>query len=257
MNLSPLAGCTALILAAGVGRRLGENHDGPKALLAFGGATLLQRHLENLVACGVGRVVITVGFEAETIRRAVAELAQPITVDFVVNPDYRQGSLVSLQVQGGLLRAGSEVILMDADVLCDARMMARLGEGAAENTLLVDRQIEPGDEPVKLCFRKDAEGRDQIVDFRKRPEHAHDWHGESVGFFRFSARTAAELADRCDDYVNAGRRDVEYEEAIRDLMLAAPGRFGAVEVSDLPWTEIDFAADVVRARHEILPQLEP
>jgi choline kinase len=255
MNSSPLAGCTALILAAGVGRRLGESHDGPKVLLEFGGRTLLERHLDNLIANGVRRVVMTLGFEAETIEAAVAALDRRIETTFVRNPDFRRGSLVSLQVQRDLLRAGGDVVLMDGDVLCDARMIARLGQGAAENTLLVDRQIEPGDEPVKLCFRKDAEGRDVIVDFRKKPEHDHDWHGESVGFFRFSGATAAELSARCDDYVNAGRLDVEYEEAIRDLMLAAPQRFGAVDVSDLPWTEIDFEEDVVRARTEILPEL--
>ena len=72
---------------------------------------------------------------------------------------------------------------MDADVLCDARMLARLGDGQVENTLLVDRELEPGDEPVKLCFRRGSDGRDEMVDFRKQPEHAHDWHGESVGFF--------------------------------------------------------------------------
>jgi choline kinase len=224
-------------------------------LLEFGGASLLQRHFENLAASGVRRVVMTLGFETDMIRQAVERLRGDIAVDFTVNPDFRRGSLVSLQVQGPLLRGGGDVILMDADVLCDARMTARLGQGAAENTLLVDRQIEPGDEPVKLCFRKDDAGRERIVDFRKQPEHAHDWHGESVGFFRFSARTAAELADRCDDYVNAGRLDVEYEEAIRDLMLTDPDRFGAVDVSDLPWTEIDFEEDVARARLEILPQL--
>ena len=37
---------------------------------------------------------------------------------------------------------------------------------------------------------------------------------------------------------------MEYEEAIRDLILAHPDRFGAVDVSDLPWTEIDFEEDV-------------
>ena len=171
------------------------------------------------------------------------------------NPQYRRGSLVSLWAQRERLNAGGGVILMDADVLCDARMLARLGEGSAEATLLVDRELEPGDEPVKLCFRRSADGGEQIVDFRKRPEHAHDWHGESVGFFRFSSRVANDLAARCDAYVSAGRLDVEYEEAIRDMIVAHPQRFGAVDVSDLPWTEIDFEEDVVRARARVLPQL--
>ncbi len=255
MQTSPFAHDVAVILAAGVGRRLGSSHEGPKALLDFGGRTLLERHLRNLESVGVREIVFTVGHEADRLRAAVAALGVNVEVSFVDNPRYRSGSLVSLWVQRDRLRAGGGVILMDADVLCDARMLARLGDGAAENTLLVDRELEPGDEPVKLCFRRSADGAERIVDFRKRPEHAHDWHGESVGFFRLSPRTAADLASRCDAYVSAGQLDVEYEEAIRDLILAYPDRFGAVDVSDLPWTEIDFEEDVLRARMHVLPQL--
>ena len=42
------------------------------------------------------------------------------------------------------MRAGDPVILMDADVLCDRRLMARLLDGALPNCLLLDRAIEPG-----------------------------------------------------------------------------------------------------------------
>ncbi len=252
---SPLSYDVAVILAAGVGRRLGDQHQGPKVLLEFDGRTLLDRHIRNLESMGVQEITFTIGHEAQAIRDAVADLKPKAQISFVQNDRYRRGSLVSLWAQRERLNAGGGVILMDADVLCDSRMVGRLADGAAENTLLVDRELEPGDEPVKLCFRTGPGGADRIVDFRKQPEHAHDWHGESVGFFRFSAATAAALAQRCDDYVSADRLDVEYEEAIRDLMLRDADRFGAVEVSDLPWTEIDFEADVVRARHHVLPQL--
>ncbi len=255
MQTPPFTHDVAVILAAGVGRRLGASHQGPKALLDFAGRTLLERHLRNLEAVGVREIVFTVGYEAALIRDAVTALSLDVEVSFVQNPQYRRGSLVSLWVQRERMSSGASIILMDADVLCDTRMLLRLGDGQAENTLLVDRELEPGDEPVKLCFRRAGNGADKIVDFRKQPDHAHDWHGESVGFFRLSARTAAELAAQCESYVSAGRLDVEYEEAIRDLILAQPDRFGAVDVSDLPWTEIDFEEDVARARAHVLPQL--
>ncbi len=255
MQTSPLSSDVAVILAAGVGRRLGDSHVGPKALLTFDERTLLERHIRNLERLGVRRIAITLGYEAQTIRDAVTAIGPTAQVRYVVNSRYLRGSLVSLWVQTEQLSGEAGVILMDADVLCDARMIERLGDGAAENTLLVDRELEPGDEPVKLCFRRQADGADRIVDFRKQPEQAHDWHGESVGFFRFSAATARALAERCDHYVSTDRLDVEYEEAIRDLILDQPERFGAVDVSDLPWTEIDFEDDVVRARAHVLPQL--
>jgi len=243
---------SAIILAAGVGRRLGEAQDGPKILLRFGDETLLSRHLSALSQNGVQDVSITVGHCRELVEAEVARLGWTDRVRFVPNPRYREGSLVSLSVQEMLLRAGRPVLLMDGDVLYDHRMLAALIEAPGENVLLLDREIEPGDEPVKICFRGGT-----IVDFRKRPEHAHDSHGESVGFFRFSGPMAAALADRCASYVAAGRTEVEYEEAIRDLILAEPARFAAADVTALPWVEIDFPEDVRRARDEILPQLTP
>jgi choline kinase len=67
---------------------------------------------------------------------------------------------------------------------------------------------------------------------------------------------AAELADICATYVQEGRTREDYEEAIRDKILAEPDRFAATDVSDIPWTEIDFIEDVERARNQILPRLE-
>lgn len=242
---------SAIILAAGVGRRLGGPDGAPKILLQMAGRTLLGRHLEILKSCGIDDIAITVGHESGLIRQEVARLGFASSVSFVTNERYREGSMISLWVQGARLRSGNPVIVMDGDVLYDARMMGRLLSGDGEAVLLVDRNIEPGDEPVKVCFRDDV-----IVDFRKRPEHAHDWHGESVGFFRFSPRVAAALAERCDHYVSRGEFSLEYEEAIRDLILRDPSSFAALDVSDLPWTEIDFPEDVERARNVVLNRLQ-
>jgi choline kinase len=240
----------AIILAAGYGRRLADSHDGPKVLLEFDGVSLLERRLKTLEAGGVGAVSITVGYDAERIRQAVARIAPNMAVGFVENPRYREGSLLSLLVQKAVLQSGRPVLVMDGDVLHDRRMIERLLEAKGEVVLLVDPELEPGDEPVKVCFRGET-----IVDFRKKPEHEHDRHGESVGFFRFSPAMAARLSDQCQALADAGGGMLEYEEAIRDLILEDPTRFTAEDVGDLPWTEIDFPEDVDRARDIILPQL--
>jgi choline kinase len=243
----------ALILAAGVGRRLAQSHPPdqhlPKALLRFGGLTLLARHIKILRDAGVPDIALVLGYGEDHVRAELATLdGDPPAV--VVNPDYRRGSVVSLHTGRHVLCGGTPVILMDADVLYDARLMARLLESDRVNCLLLDRDIEPGDEPVKLCV---TEGR--IVDFHKRPRVTHDWHGESVGFFRFSPDAARELARRAEVYVESGLGEMEYEEPIRDMMLASPpDRFGFEDISGLPWTEIDFPEDVETAR-ALLPEL--
>lgn len=240
---------TVIILAAGVGHRLGRA--APKVLLDCGGKSLLERHLAALHANGLDDIAITVGHLPELIRAELHRLGAIDSVALVENPRYREGSIVSLAVQRERLAAGKQVLLMDGDVLYDGRMIARLLQAAPENVLLFDQAIESGDEPVKICLRGEV-----IVDFAKLPEHPHDRHGESVGFFRLSANMAAALAERATAYVEAGRAGAEYEAALRDLILAHPDRFGCEDISDLPWTEIDFEADVVRARQEILPQLQ-
>jgi choline kinase len=241
-----------LILAAGVGRRLGDSKaDLPKALLQFGGRSLLQRHFEILQSFAITDIAVTVGYLAESIRAEIARLGLQHQVRTIDNHRYREGSIVSLWSGREVLESGEPVLLMDADVLYDSRLMARLLSSSIANCFLLDRNIEAGEEPVKLCIR---DGR--IVDFHKRPQLAHDWHGESVGFIRLSPAVAAELAQRADAYVAEGQVGLEYEEPVRDMVLTAPdGAFGFAEVTGLPWIEIDFPADVHRARGVILPRL--
>jgi len=242
---------SVILLVAGVGRRLHGAAEGPKVLLEFGGHTLLDRHLAALHENGLTDIHLTVGYESGQIRAELDRLGYNGEIKLTENPDYRQGSLVSFWVQRELLKSGKTIVLMDGDVLYPPEMIRRLLDSPQENVLLLDRNIEPGDEPVKICL-KDG----KIVDFRKKPTHAHDWHGESVGFFRFSPAMAAELADICGDYVAGGRTGEEYEEAIRDKILVEPDRFAATDVSDIPWTEIDFIEDIDRAQNQILPRLE-
>ncbi len=103
----------------------------------------------------------------------------------------------------------------------------------------------------KICLR-DGE----IVDFGKTTTPDHDRHGESVGFFRFSPEAATMLASIVAGYVEAGRSQEMYEEAIRDLLRATPpSAFGIEDVTGLPWIEIDFPEDVVRAEADVLPRL--
>lgn len=169
-----------------------------------------------------------------------------------MNPDYRRGSILSLWRARDELSAGRDIVLLDADVLYGLPLLCRLVKSPIANCFLLDRDFEPGPEPVKLCVRG---GR--LVEFRKAPspELRYDYAGESVGFFHFSAKAAAELAGRTHAYVHEGRAEAPYEEAIRDLLLADPNDFGFEDITGLPWIEIDFPQDIRRAEEEVLPAL--
>lgn len=242
----------AVILAAGRGRRLGSVGDEhPKVLLRFGGRTLLQRHIEILEASGIDDISVVVGYRAQSIQDEIRRLGRFGQIGLIENARFAEGSVLSLVSAGEAMLRGGSSLLMDGDVLYDWRLMRRLIQSKFVNCLLMDRNIEPGDEPVKLCI-----ALDRIVDFHKKPQHDHDFHGESVGFFRFAPETAAALLAGARAYVADGRHDQEYEEPLRDLILAsASDVFGYEDITGLPWSEIDFALDVARARKLILPRL--
>ncbi len=80
---------TAVVLAAGEGRRIG----GPKALLRIGGESFLARVCGRFAAAGVNEIVAVLGAEADRVR---AEAGLPRGVGTVVNQDWRSGMLSSI-----------------------------------------------------------------------------------------------------------------------------------------------------------------
>jgi choline kinase len=247
----------AIILAAGRGSRLSQSQGSPppKCLLKFAGVSLLERHLRLLQAAEVQEVVMALGYEhpvieAELRRLAARGLPQ---VEICINERFTLGSVLSVHVAAEAMRRGGEVLLMDADVLYDARIMQALAGGAApSNRILIDRDFEPGDEPVKVCVRDGVP-----VELRKQlaPGLQYDSIGESVGFFRLDEPAAQRFADLVADYVDSGRANLPHEETLRDLILERSQVFQIVDVTGAPWIEIDFPADVERAAREVLPQL--
>jgi len=244
----------AIILAAGRGSRLAEhNPDGhPKCLMEFGGRSLLDRHLDVLNQLGVRKCDVVIGYEADRIVEHVGTLFSRPEIAYHFNPQYRQGSVLSLLAARETLESGVPVIVMDADVLYHPDILQRLVDTEVENCYLLDRDFVDGDEPVKIAIQ---EGK--MVEFRKRLTEglSYDTIGESVGFFRFGPECAALIAAECAGFEDSGLGDEPHEEALRNVLLRQPGSFGVEDVSGLPWIEIDFPEDVVRARDEVLPAI--
>ncbi|NIM68951.1 MAG: NTP transferase domain-containing protein [Xanthomonadales bacterium] len=244
----------AIVLAAGRGERLAaSNPDGhPKCLLQIGGRTLLARQLGTLNQLGINRVDLVVGYEADRLIEHVGSLTERPPVSFLYNPRFLAGSVLSLLAAADILQGGEPTLLMDADVLFHPDILRRLLQSAHANCLLLDREFIPGDEPVKIAVANGI-----MIEFRKQlpPGLVFDQLGESVGFFRFDASTSAAVAAACARYEAEGLADAPHEEALRDVLLSMPGRFGFEDITGLPWVEVDFAEDVERAEREVLPAI--
>jgi choline kinase len=247
----------AIILAAGRGIRLQLPEDSqlPKCLLRFDGMTLLERHLRMLRNAGVDDVVLALGFRHELVEAELDRLGWMPRPEIVLNMNFELGSVLTVHTVADALTRGGDVLLMDADVLYDERILRALVAGSGPvNRLLIDRDFEAGDEPVKLCVLRGVP-----IELRKQLAAGlqFDTIGESVGFFRFEHAAARRLAALVAAYVDNGRAHMPHEEAVRDLLQERSQVLEVADVTGSPWIEIDFAVDVVRATTEVLPQLQP
>jgi choline kinase len=245
----------AIILAAGRGIRLRDAVDVPKCLLSFDGVTLLERHLRLLRSVGVHEVVLALGWRHELVAAELDRLEWQPRPEIVLNPRFELGSVLTVHTVAEAMTRGGDVLLMDADVLYHDRIMAALVAGEKPvNRVLLDRDFEAGDEPVKLCVRDGVP-----VELRKQlaPDLKYDTIGESVGFFRFDNAGARRLAAIVSDYVGSERANMPHEEAVRDLFRENSQVVEVADVTGAPWIEIDFPNDVARAAQEVLPQLRP
>ena len=247
----------AIILAAGRGLRLqqADERQLPKCLLQFGGMSLLERHLRLLRGAGVDDVVLALGYRHERVAAEIDRLGWQPRPEIVLNPRYELGSVLTVHSTAAALTRGGDVLLMDADVLYDERIAKPLVAGAGPiNRVLIDREFEAGDEPVKLALSAGVP-----IELRKQvpADLQYDTIGESVGFFRFDETAAGRLAALVAGYVQRDCAHLPHEEAVRDLLRERSQIFDVADVTGAPWIEIDFPVDVLRAAHEVLPQLQP
>jgi choline kinase len=226
---------TAIILAAGVGRRFGDaSKDKPKALLEVGGETLLGRLIRQLRAAGVTEIVVVGGFGIEYIQAVV-----DADVEVLLNPDFKRGAILSLYTAQKFLQGS--VLVMDADVYGPDEMIERLVASPQESCFLLDGRAAASGEEQMLHARGE-----RIWDIARNPRGDYDLLGESVGFLKVSIGAAAVLLELLEERVAKGEVDLEHEEVYPDLLARVP--VGFERVDDLEWTEVDFPEDLARAR---------
>ena len=240
----------AVLLAAGVGQRLGI--DRPKCLLEIGGKSLLKRHFEALESVGIDKLFVVTGHLLQMLAQAISQAAPKFTVEQIYNPNYRQGSAVSLVAALQRADQSQPLLLMDADVLYDPSLLTDLAR-AGGNALLIDPDFEPGPEPVKVCI-KDG----QVVEFSKSVDSDLDYDqiGESVGFFRIASGSLSTLAGCCDQAIVDHGVAVPHETALRDGMLSGQLSMNTLQTNARPWLEIDFPQDIERAINQVLPAID-
>lgn len=221
-----------VILAAGMGSRLGREL--PKPLTELNdGRTIMQQQHDNIAAAFGSDATITtvVGYKLEHIIDAFPD------VDYVYNEQYDQTN-TSKSLLRALKATGKHGVLwMNGDVVFDPQVLVRVaGRVHADESFVSVNTSTVSDEEVK--YTVDAEGF--IVELSKQVQGGL---GEAVGINYISSRDKAAFIrqlQRCGDQ--------DYFERGLELAIQHDGlRLEPVDISDLYAVEIDFAEDLERA----------
>lgn len=131
----------AVVLSAGESSRMGW----PKALLPIDGQTFIERIVAALKQGGLERIVVVLGFNTEEMRRQIEQLP----VEIVVNPDYKQGQLSSLQ---------TAIRYLESDTNCDG-MLVHLVDHPYIDPQLVGVMVRQFSESKKLIVVPRHQGK--------------------------------------------------------------------------------------------------
>jgi choline kinase len=221
-----------VILAAGMGSRLGRSLPKPLTELSDG-RSIMQQQFDNIDhAFGkAAKVTIVVGYKSEHIIEAFPNAS------FVYNEQYDQTNTSKSLLRALQASSTGGVLWMNGDVVFDPAALDRAAKVVARDQSFVSINTEKvSDEEVK--YTTDAEG--YIKELSKTVKGGL---GEAVGINYISRADKAMLVrhlKRVDDqdYFERG-----IELAIEQDKL----RIEPVDISDLYAVEIDFAEDLERA----------
>lgn len=221
-----------VILAAGMGSRLGRSLPKPLTELSDGRSIMQQQHDNIRAAFGTdARIMTVVGYKAEIIVEAFPE------VDYVYNDRYDQTN-TSKSLLRALTKSGKGGVLwMNGDVVFDPLVLGRAIELIARDQSFVTvNTSKVSDEEVKYTITADG----FISQLSKMVVGGI---GEAVGINYISSadkKAFIRQLSRVDDQ--------DYFERGLEMAIEEDGvRLQPLDISDLYAVEVDFAEDLERA----------
>lgn len=232
----------AIILAAGVGSRLRPLTDHtPKGLVRVGGRPILDYALEAFYRSGLQEVLVVTGHLHAQIEAHVKDARLPCRT--IYNPRYdTANNYYSLLVCEEAL-GGEPFVKVDSDLVFLPSVLARLLSAEADLAIACDAGVALGEEEMKIQVDL-ASGLVTGVSKKLEPSTCV---GESIGMECVSARYSKALFDELRAMDAEGFTDGYYEDAYHRLARRGGSDIRAVDVTGLPWSEIDDAADLERA----------
>ena len=235
----------AIILAAGMGKRLGElTKDNTKCMVPVNGIRLIDRMLTQLSALQLNRVVIVVGYQGENLIRHIGDRYEGrLKIEYIHNPIYdKTNNIYSLGLAKAQMQE-DDTLLLESDLIFDSAML-NLIISHPYPTLALVAKYETWMDGTMVRLSEDHD----IVSFIpkkafKYAEAAHYY--KTCNIYKFSREFSCnQYVPFLEAYSKAMGNNEYYEQVLRVLTALDRSDLKALPITNEKWYEIDDVQDL-------------
>ena len=234
----------AVILAAGMGRRLGElTGDNTKCMLEVNGVKLIDRTLECLAAHNISRIVLVVGYKRENVKAYLGNHYKGIEIVYVDNPIYdKTNNIYSLYLAKDFLMA-EDTLLLESDLIYEPSVVTRIVESDYPNLALVDKYESWMDGTVVMLNEEC-----KIKNFISKRDFKYseiEKYYKTVNIYKFSKEfSQSHYVPFLSAYCQALGHNEYYEQVLKVITLLDDSPLKALPLHGEQWYEIDDIQDL-------------
>lgn len=236
----------AVILAAGMGKRLGDLTKGnTKCMIRVNGVTLIQRLLHQLdhVSTPLNRIVIVTGYEGQKLRDYIATLNVKTPLTFVDNPIYETtNNIYSLYLAKDYLLQ-DDTLLFESDLIFQDSVIEKLLTDPYPSLALVAKFESWMDGTVVTL--DDEDNIKQFIPGSKFKHEESENYYKTVNIYKFSRSfSQTHYVPFLSAYSKALGNNEYYEQVLRVITMLDQPEIKALRLGHESWYEIDDIQDL-------------
>ncbi len=235
----------AVILAAGMGRRLGEyTKENTKCMVAVNGVRLIDRLLSQLAGQKLNRVIIVVGYKGKELMDYIGHrYDDAFSIEFAENPIYdKTNNIYSLAIVKDKLQE-DDTLLIESDLIFSDRLFPMIVDNPYPNLALVAK-YESWMDGTMVRIDQD----NHIVNFVPKDAFSYadvDAYYKTVNIYKFSKDfLQSKYIPFLDAYTKAVGNNEYYENVLRIISLLNGHDMKALPIGNEKWYEIDDKQDL-------------
>ena len=247
----------AIILAAGMGKRLGEHtKDNTKCMVKVNGVRLIDRMLTQLSTRGLSRVVIVVGYKKdELIKHIGNRYDDRIKIEYVHNDIYdKTNNIYSLALAKHYM-IEEDTLLLESDLIFDDSMLDLLISNPEPNLALVAK-YETWMDGTMVRISEDND----IMNFIPKKAFRYsdiEHYYKTCNIYKFSREfSTTQYVPFLEAYSKAMGNNEYYEQVLRVLTALDRSSLKALPITTEKWYEIDDVQDLDIAEAMFSPEEE-